>query len=231
MTDTNTKNSETPSCKECPTQNLGFFCSTNTEILKTIEHIKVDTDFKTGELIYSAGTPSEGLYLVVDGVIKMEVPTAEGKTNILGFIGAGGLVGYRSLFGNQVHSANAITVTDSKVSFLPAAAIKQLFGCHKELTLKLVSKLAEDVKQIEQRWLNQIHKSATARIAEALIFLNEHFHDVYWTRREIADWAGTTPETVIRTLSAFENEGLIDRVGYKFLILKPDLMEQKSLAT
>ena len=54
-------------------------------------------------------------------------------------------------------------------------------------------------------------RSATERIAEALLFLQDQFATQIWTRKDIAQWAGTTPETVIRSLAQFEKEGFLDQ--------------------
>lgn len=76
--------------------------------------------------------------------------------------------------------------------------------------------------------MNQINKSAPARIAEAILFLDEHFHSVQWTRKEIAEWAGTTPETVIRTLSTLESDGLIQKNVKNFTILNRTALNERS---
>ncbi|MCK6599626.1 MAG: helix-turn-helix domain-containing protein, partial [Bdellovibrionaceae bacterium] len=65
---------------------------------------------------------------------------------------------------------------------------------------------------------------------EAILFLQDHFKDQLWTRKEIAQWAGTTPETVMRTLSQFEKEGLIDQSGRRIIIIKRDKIQEKAHA-
>jgi len=70
--------------------------------------------------------------------------------------------------------------------------------------------------------------SAIERIAEALLFLREHFHEKNWTRKEISEWAGTTTETVIRTLADFEEEGLINQTGRLITILNREALLQKA---
>ncbi|MNL55757.1 transcriptional regulator FixK [compost metagenome] len=74
-------------------------------------------------------------------------------------------------------------------------------------------------------------KGASERIAEALLFLQDHFKHQNWTRREIAQWAGTTPETVIRTLAQFEKEGLIDQSDGRSIriLLKEKLQERAQI--
>lgn len=227
------KNQETSpsshsSCEVCPTKEVGFFCSFGDEISKTIEHIKKDSKYKAGETIYKAGSHPTGLYSIRKGVVKVELLTSHGEVSIVNFFGAGGLLGYRSFFKNEPHTTTVVAVEDCVVSFLPSNEIKKLFQCHKDLMLKLISKLADDVKEAELKWLNQIHKSAPQRIAEALLFLDDHFHDVNWSRKEIAEWAGTTSETVIRTLSIFESEGIVKKGVKNFSILNREALMKKS---
>ncbi|MEQ1724026.1 MAG: helix-turn-helix domain-containing protein, partial [Pseudobdellovibrio sp.] len=77
-------------------------------------------------------------------------------------------------------------------------------------------------------WVDQIDKGAPARVADALLFLNENFAGTSWTRKEIAEWAGTTTETVIRTLALFEKEGLITQNYKNFSILSQEKLNEKA---
>jgi CRP-like cAMP-binding protein len=52
-----------------------------------------------------------------------------------------------------------------------------------------------------------------------LFFLRDNFEEKNWTRREIGEWAGTTPETVMRTLADFENQGMIQQQGREIHII------------
>jgi CRP-like cAMP-binding protein len=72
---------------------------------------------------------------------------------------------------------------------------------------------SQELKQAERRIVSMADKDATERTAEALLFLKENFPDQTWTRKEIAEWAGTTPETVMRVLARFEDDGLIEQKG------------------
>ena len=56
-------------------------------------------------------------------------------------------------------------------------------------------------------------KEVPARVAEALLYFVANIPEHKFTRKEIADWAGTTPESVIRTLGDFEDDNLIAQIG------------------
>ena len=107
----------------------------------------------------------------------------------------------------------------------------ELFQCHPELGLKMIGQLGSDLDQVESKWVDQIDKGAPARVADALLFLDEKFSHTSWTRKEIAEWAGTTTETVIRALAQFEKEGLISQNYKNFTILnKQKLMDRSGLS-
>lgn len=225
-----TANNPHKPCEDCPSKEVGFFCSVDDEIIKTINHIKVIKHFKAGETIYSAGSPSEGLYSIRTGVVKLENITEQGQSSILNIIGPGGLLGYRSFFTEEKHSTSSRALENTQIYFLPGKKVNKLFNCHPELVHKIVAQLSEDSKLAETKWLNQINKGASARIAEALLFLTKKFQQTHWTRNTIANWSGTSTETVIRSLASFEKEGLISKSYTSFTILKPELLFQKSLS-
>lgn len=220
----------TETCDTCPTKSKGFLCSTSDEISKTISQIKVDCHYKAGEFIFHAGTHAVGLFAIRSGVVKIENLSNDGQAHTVRLVGAGGMIGYLAFFSGEKYANSAIVMEDCDVCFLPSSEVHQLFKCHPELGLKMISQLTEDVKRAETKWVNQIDKGAPARIAEALIFLSDKFHEAQWTRKEIAEWAGTTTETVIRTLALFEKEGLISQNYKNFHILDRSKLTQKSLS-
>ncbi len=104
-------------------------------------------------------------------------------------VGPGGTLGYRSLFADEPYQASAIAVEDCEVTFVSK---RMSLKCSK-LVLKWPCSFWHRLPKIYvllKKWLDQIDKGAAERIAEALVFLHEHFSHQNWTRREIAQWAG-----------------------------------------
>jgi CRP-like cAMP-binding protein len=128
-------------------------------------------------------------------------------------VDVGGIIGYRALFSNEPSINSAIAMEDVETCYIPKEALMSLIQKSPELALKLLEKLAHEYNQMTQRFQHGINHSATERVAEALLFLRDNFKDRTWTRKEIAEWAGTTPETAMRTLSDFEEKGLIKQQG------------------
>lgn len=217
-------------CSNCSASERGFLCCHSPEVTDFISKIKVNCSFKAGEFLFHAGASSLGLYVIKSGIVKIELLTDDGDAHTVRLVGAGGLVGYRSFFSDQNYKKSAIAIEDCEVCFLPRAEVIQIFQAEPVLTLKLAKQFSEDLDYAEKKWVDQIDKGAPARIANALLFLNDKFADSSWTRKEIAEWAGTTPETVIRTLAQFEKDQLITQNYRNFSILdRQGLMERSKL--
>lgn len=185
--------------------------------------------FKAGQTIFEAGGEPLGLYKVHEGLIKLDSISPTGASHTLRLIGPDGLVGYRALFAGENYYATAIAVEESVLSFVPKNEILALFRDHPEAAMQFLEFLSRDLRLAEAKWTGQMDKDAAARIADALLFLQHHFPQQNWTRKEIAQWAGTTPETVIRTLANFEKEGIIDQsTGRAIQIKNRDLLLSKS---
>jgi CRP-like cAMP-binding protein len=209
------------SCDSCQTGEGGFFCFLEKELLETVDTKKLIRDYKKGEVVFDRGDTPKGLFCLVSGLIKIETENAEGKTHILRLVGPGQSLGYRSLFSQEAYQARALAHDTSRVCFVPKVIVENLVAKSPQLALKFLSLLSEDVKRAEERLCSATDKSTSSRIADTILFLDKHYTpDKPWTRREIADWAGTSPETVMRTLSQFEEQGFIVSEGKRIKLLK-----------
>lgn len=206
-------------------QNL--ICS-HPQMIDEIDKIKVESDFKSNETIFRTGGTPLGLYSIQSGLVKLETISENGVAHTLRFIGPGGVLGYRSLFANEPYHATAVAVEKTRLCFIPKIRLMELFHKYPEVTLKLLCHLSKDLRNADSKWTNQIDKGAPERIAESVLFLTDHFDHDHWTRKEIAQWAGTTTETVIRTLAQFEKEGLIDQTGRQIRILNREKLKDKA---
>ncbi|WP_374033509.1 Crp/Fnr family transcriptional regulator [Bdellovibrio bacteriovorus] len=215
-------------CKTCGNRLDSILCS-NPDVLLMVEKARVSCRFKAGQMIFYSGNDPLGIFTIQSGLVKLEVTSASGAAHTLRLVGPGGTLGYRSLFANEPYHASAVAVEDCELCFVPKAEIMNIFKNHPDLAMKLLSHISKDLRLAEEKWMDQMDKGASERIAEALLFLQDHFAHQNWTRREIAQWAGTTPETVIRTLSQFEKDGLIDQTdGRSIRILSKEKLRDRA---
>jgi CRP-like cAMP-binding protein len=212
MPDTNCDTtSSQKDCEKCGHRLTNAICSTSPEVWSLLNQIKQTTVFKPQQVIFYQDNTPLGLYTISSGLVKLEVTSEAGQNHTLRYQGPGSALGYRSLFADEKYQASAIAIEKTEICFIPKTNAMDIFKQHPEAAIKILAALSKDLRQAEEKWTSQMDKDASERIAEALIFLQDHFRHQKWTRKEIAEWAGTTPETVIRTLAQFEQEGYIDQ--------------------
>lgn len=217
-------------CSKCAAKSKGFMCSTSQAISEKISSVKAHCRYKNGESIFRSGETPLGLFSVRSGIVKLESLNEEGHAHTLRLLGAGDILGYRSFFSGGPYSSSAVVIEEAEICFVPGNEARRLFASHAELGLKMISQLSSDLQHAETKWVDQIDKGAAARVADALLFLNERFQGSHWTRREIAEWAGTTTETVIRCLAQLEKEGIITQKYKNFIILSEPRLREKAAA-
>lgn len=222
------KPNEKPNCSECGSRSQSLLCSLKASELTTIDESKFHQHFKAGQNLFYAGNPASGVFCILSGTVKLEVQDDEGKTQIAQVYSKGSMIGYRALFSDDRYLSSAIAVEQTELCFIPKATIMELVRKNPELALKFLKQLSDDFRMMESRLHRISANSAVERIAEALLFLRENFQDKNWTRKEISEWAGTTTETVIRTLADFESEGLIEQAGRVINITKRDKLLSKA---
>ena len=218
-------------CVDCASFNESAFCSLSAPNLDLLERSKIHHAFKVGQTIFFAGHEAQGIYCIKSGTIKLEVQDEAGKTQIAQVYSAGDVIGYRALFSDGAYLSNAIVVEPTEVCFIPKATILKLVQTDHALALTFLKQLSNDFRMMEARLHRASANTAIERIAEALLFLRDNFQEKNWTRKEIAEWAGTTPETVIRTLADFEAAGYIRQEGRIIHILKRDQLLTKANIT
>ncbi|MBS1984988.1 MAG: Crp/Fnr family transcriptional regulator [Bdellovibrionales bacterium] len=196
-----------------------------------MDQAKVTNTYKRGQYIFYEGNVPSGLYCVNGGVVKLETSSESGNNHILRMAHTGDMLGYRSLFAEEPYRASALVHEDATICFVPKSAITKLVETYPQVALNFLSQVSKELRRAEDRFCGLTDKNAGERIAESLLFLHDNFNEQTWTRKEIAEWAGTTPETVIRTLADFEAKGIVDLQGRKILIKnKKALLELANLA-
>lgn len=215
-------------CKNCESRKSNVFCGLPDAALEILDKSKVLNHFKRGQYIFYTGNFPSGLYCVNSGVIKLEASGTTGNNHILRVVQSGGVLGYRSLFADEAYEATAVVHEDATICHIPKAAVADLIARYPEVGIKFLSYISKELRSAESRLCGLTDKNAVERIAEAILFLKDNFEEQTWTRKEIAEWAGTSPETVMRSLGDFAEEDIIELKGRKINILNRALLMNKA---
>ena len=173
--------------------------------------------FKTGQRIHTIGQPFDMLYVVNSGFLKTVLIDEFGNEQVLAFPMKGDLMGVDGIH-TRTYASEAVALSDCDLVLLPFKKLTALGRVHLELENLLYGVMSRELVR-EQAMIGMLGAlSAEARVARFLVTLSERFSQMGYssklfnlrmTRHEIGSYLGLTLETVSRTLSAFNEIGLI----------------------
>src|SRR5690606_11163803 len=190
-------------CELCLSRKHSMFSELSEEHLCNLTENKNTISHKKGQILYYEGTRPLGVFCISSGVVKVFKTASNGKEQIIRLAKRGEFLGYTSLIGEETYSNTATIVEDAKLCFVPQEPY--------------LDKLTDATQ-----------KTIRERLAFALLKLSDNYGvegderskiDIALTREEIAGLVGTATETVIRLLSEFKKDGLIEFEGKKIVIL------------
>ncbi len=183
-----------------------------------IEKNMVEKKYAKGESIFLEGDPAENVWFVKEGHVKAVIHSTNGRDQTLCMIGANNMFGTCCCFGGGKHPCNTVAETDTIVVSYPMRDFLDLLGRYPEMSKTIVGHLSARLRQSKEMQSFE-QESVEKRILHVLVSLVSEFgNTIPLTRREIAEMAGTTVETCIRTFSALEKDGLVSSVRGKITV-------------
>jgi CRP-like cAMP-binding protein len=209
-----------------------FLEQVNTDQLNKLSNDREARIYKKKELIYQEGSHPKSIFFINKGKVKTFKSNEDGKEYITGLHKEGDFIGYTSLLEEQPFNESAMTLEDSEVTVIPKDDFFKLLYNNREVAGKFIKMLSDNVKEKEERLLKLAYNSVRKRVAEALMMLQKRYKkeedktfNMAISRDDLAGIVGTSTETVIRTLSDFKDEKLIEIHGSNISILNPEKLE------
>ncbi len=190
--------------------------------------MRVASPFKSGEVVFHEGTPAPGLYVVCKGSAKVYKSTRSGQQLTARIELAGDLLGHITLLADDgPYTGTAEALEPSIVSMIDSKTFFDFLSKFPDAARALLKELSRDVRRGENKARDIAFKSAKSRIADTLIRTAQKPGKSYpllinIKRKDLAELAGLTMETSVRTLHELELKGLIKREEKSIKILKEE---------
>ncbi|CAN5495980.1 response regulator [soil metagenome] len=203
-----------------------FMDEVKTDELAKLAENKEARLFKKKETIYKEGGIPKSIFFISKGKIKTVRTNDDGKEYITGLHKEGDFIGYTALLEDSNYTESAMVLEDAEVVIIPKDYFFSLLYSSRDIAAKFIKILSDNVTEKEDRLLKLAYNSVRKRVAEALIMLEKRYKKVgdekfsmAIYREDLASIVGTSTETVIRTLSDFKEEKLIQINGSNITIL------------
>lgn len=194
------------------------------ELEKTMRVLEYDKD----EIIFQEGERAFGFYIICSGKVKLAKRSMSGKTQILKLLGPGEILGEKTMFDREAYTAFAKTLEKTKLHFLERENFLRFLNKHPVVALKIIEKLSRELKGFQSKLMETSYESSMERLARLLLLMSREYGTeeeeglyigVELSRAELAELAGISTETAIRTLSRFKERSLIELKGHKIYII------------
>ena len=214
-----------PLCDKCSLESGSIFKYLTAEEVDTLNFEKDFRQYKRGSILYQEGNRISGFFCVNSGIIKVFKTGFDGKEQIIRFAKQGDIIAYRSVLSNELACTSAKVIEDCQVCFIPSEILVSFIKTNPAYALELLKLACHELGEANSFITDIAQKTVRERLAEVLLFLvddfgldDEQFLNISLTREELANIVGTATESVIRLLSEFKSDKLVELNGRKIKI-------------
>lgn len=179
--------------------------------------------------IYSEGDMPLHVYFVKSGNVKTFKSHPDGKELIMNLYGENDFFGFEPILENGNYTESAMAMQETELIAIQRHDFLLMIQSHPDVSRSFIHLLCRKVAERENQLLNLAYNSVRQRTAEALLkseTLKDSESVIAISRDDLAKMVGTASESVIRVLSDFKEEGLIEIDSGKIRLTQPAKLEK-----
>jgi len=183
--------------------------------------------YKKGEIIFREGAYPPGIFYIKAGKVKKYKVDKEGREQIIYVANTGELIGYHAILSEERYPDSAAALEDSSVTFIPKEDFLDTLQQSTELSRRLLKTLSHEFAVLANGLTLFGQKSVRERLALQLIVLREKYKvnfqpgmpvEINMGRDDLANLVGTARENVVRVLTEFKEDNILETKGRKIIV-------------
>ncbi len=209
-------------------RSVPLFAGLSPKHLESILAVSQTQVFPKDTRLFGQGDRGESLFLVLSGRVKAVLLAEDGRELILAIFGPGEIFGEMALFDpDERRTATVVTVETTTLLTLSGKEFMAMLGDHPAIAQSLLRTLTQRLKESSSRIANLIFLDTYSRVGTYLVKMGEQQGrrladgSLVLTRppqQDIAEYIGSSRETVSRALKELEHQGLIRVIGKKVIL-------------
>ncbi|WP_230396522.1 Crp/Fnr family transcriptional regulator [Streptomyces blattellae] len=215
------------------------WCISEVDIFRDLSAAEMDAiataapmkTYSAGELLYSPSQPSEVLFILKKGRVRIFRVSADGRALTCAIISPGTIFGEMVLLGQRMYDNFAEALDDVTVCVMSRVDVHRFLLSDARISARITEILGRRLTDLEQRLSDSVFKSVPQRIATTLLtlaaetrprVLGARSPQIALTHQQIAALAGTSRETTTKVLRDFADQHLIRLARGRITVLAPD---------
>ena len=216
-------------------KSVNIFSDLSESELNSIQEICKTRKYPKNSMIILEEEMGDVVFIVMSGSVKITRVNDEGKEVILAMLGSGEVFGEMAILDGESRSANALSQENCEVVTINREDFLNLLKTNNKVSLNLMTEFAIRLRKSDQQIEALSLDDAEHRIGVSILNLAEELGVIRQGavtvenlpyQQDIANMAGTSRETVSRTLKLLESKNLLKRDGRNLIIYKFDLFRQ-----
>ncbi len=194
--------------------------------LQTFTEDRNSNKYKKKQIVYSEGNHPNRLYFVLKGKVKTYKTNEDGKELVTDLFRPGDFLGHIALLEGTAYKDTAEAMEETELAVIPREDFDELVNTNPEIAKKFIQLLAKNISEKEEHLLGLAYNSLRKKVADALLLLQQKYQKkeegkfiIDISRESLATIAGTATESLIRTLSDFRNEKMVDIINGSITII------------
>lgn len=222
-----------PTTEEMDLSTFKFFKHLSEEEISKLNSDKSCEVYPKGNIIYHEGNRLTGFYCITRGVLKIYKTGIDGKEQIIRFAKKGDIIAFRSLLSQELACTTAKVIDDAVLCQIPYQTLLFLLEKNWHFSHWMIQILCKELREANDYITDIAQKTVRERLAEILLLLKDNFDldengtiQISLTREELANMVGTATESVIRLLSEFKQDEVIDLKGRKIQLINETALKR-----
>lgn len=188
--------------------------------LAVLEEFQRTIIYKSGETIFKQGTPANQLMWIEEGVVKIGKESGNNKYIIVRICSNREFIQLADLFqlNGNLHNTSAVAVTKVTINYIDKDVLSNLIEKNSKLATCLLNRISNENRILKEHLFSRSIKNLPGRVADVILYFynlnnQKHEFEIPLSRVELAQFVSTTKESLIRTLSEFKNDKIINLDG------------------
>lgn len=206
-------------CARCARSSHTFLAALGDEGIDVLERSRTHRRFARGSILFRQGEEADEVFCIAGAVVKLVRGSTGGRAAVVGVLGCGRVAGLSAAMGPGIHAYTGEVVTDGVMGCIPRATLVELSDAYPGFSRALTAQVAAEA----HRGVRQVELFAEPRLAPRLATV---LLDLAGdrpascgpvarglSRRDLAGMCGVGHEAVVRCLSRWRGEGVVDDDG------------------